>query len=27
LITDQPLSTNERERAENLLNADQGKTA
>ena len=27
LITDQPLSTDERERAENLLNADQGKTA
>ena len=27
LITDQPLSTDERQRAEELLNADQGKTA
>lgn len=27
LITDQPLSTDERQRAEDLLNADQGKTA
>jgi cytochrome c-type biogenesis protein CcmH len=27
LITDQPLSTDERERAESLLNADQGKPA
>ena len=27
LINDQPLSTDERERAEKLLNADQGKTA
>ena len=27
MITDQPLSTDERQRAEELLNADQGKTA
>jgi cytochrome c-type biogenesis protein CcmH len=27
LITDQPLSTDERQRAEDLLNADRGKTA